>query len=348
MRILGIDTTCDDTGVGIVEDGTRILSNVIASQHASHERYGGIVPVIAARQHVRNVNLIVEAALREAGCGFRDLDAVAVTNEQGLLLSLVVGVAAAKSIALALDLPLVGLHHIEGHVYSNLVEHGERIGFPFLCLTVAGGHTLILKVEGHGRYALLGHTRDDAAGEAYDKIARRLGLGYPGGPVIDRLANDGDPAAFRFPRPLLHEEHFELSFSGLKSSVLRTIEKLEAAGEPVPVEDLCASFQQAVVDVLVGKTLRVAEAEGIDTITVAGGVALNSRLRADLRKAADEKGLQLYHPRPGLCVDNGAMIAGAAYWLHRDRGASPLTIDAVANAPRGALGVRYKHATKYR
>lgn len=348
MRILGIDTTCDDTGVGIVQDGTKILSNVIASQHASHEGYGGIVPVIAARQHVRNVNLIVEAALREAGCTFRDLDAVAVTHEQGLLLSLVVGVSAAKSIALALDLPLVGLHHIEGHVYSNLVEHGSRIGFPFLCLTVAGGHTLILRVEGHGRYALLGHTRDDAAGEAYDKIARRLGLGYPGGPVIDELAKEGDPEAFSFPRPLLQEEHSEMSFSGLKSSVLRTIERMEAAGEEVPVADLCASFQQAVVDVLVAKTLRVAEGEGIDTITLAGGVALNSRLRAELGRIAEERGYRLFHPRPGLCVDNGAMIAGAAYWLHRERGSSPLDIDAVANAPLGALQVRYKHPTKYR
>lgn len=348
MKVLGIDTTCDDTGVGIVEDGHRILSNVIASQHAAHERYGGIVPVIAARQHVRNVNLIVDAALREAGCGFGDLDAVAVTHEQGLLLSLVVGVSAAKSIALALDLPLIGVHHIEGHVYSNLVEHGDAIGFPFLCLTVAGGHTLLLNVEGHGRYALLGHTRDDAAGEAYDKIARRLGLGYPGGPVVDRLAKEGDPEAFRFPRPLLHEPGFELSFSGLKSSVIRTIERLEAAGEPVPVADLCASFQQAVVDVLVAKTLGVAEAIGVATITLAGGVALNSQLRSELERAAGERGLRTFAPRPGLCVDNGAMIAGAAYHLHRLRGPSDLTIDAVANAPLGALEVRYKHASKYR
>ncbi|HUF78801.1 MAG TPA: tRNA (adenosine(37)-N6)-threonylcarbamoyltransferase complex transferase subunit TsaD, partial [Thermoanaerobaculia bacterium] len=332
MKLLGIDTTCDDTGVGIVEDGRGILSNVIASQHAAHERYGGIVPVIAARQHVRNVNLIIDAALGEAGCSFGDLDAVAVTHEQGLLLSLVVGVSAAKSIALALDLPLIGVHHIEGHIYSNLVEHGDAIGFPFLCLTVAGGHTLLLNVEGHGRYALLGHTRDDAAGEAYDKVARRLGLGYPGGPAIDRLATVGDPTAFRFPRPLLHDPGFELSFSGLKSSVIRTIERLEAAGEAVPVEDLCASFQQAVVDVLVAKTLRVAEAEGIETITLAGGVALNSQLRSELARAAAERGRRTFAPRPDLCVDNGAMIAGAAYHLYRHRGPSELTIDAVANA----------------
>ena len=347
MLIMGIDTTCDDTGVGLVEDGHEILSNVIASQHASHERYGGIVPMVAARQHVHNVNVMIEAALAEAGKSFDDLDAVAVSNHQGLLLSLVVGVAAAKSIAVARGIPLIGIHHLEGHIYSNLMDHPE-IEFPFQCLTVAGGHTLILKIEDHGKYVLLGHTRDDAAGEAYDKVARRLGLGYPGGPLIDKLAASGNPKAFRFPRPMIDKEHNEFSFSGLKSSVIRTIERMEKAGEEIPVEDVCASFQQAVVDVLVKKTLRVAEVEGLERITLAGGVAMNSLLRSTLEEKARNLGYRTFYPRPHLCIDNGAMVAGAAYHIWRLRGESGLGVDASANAPLGLLNVRYKHETKYR
>ena len=347
MLILGIDTTCDDTGVGIVEDGVLIRSNIIASQHAAHERWGGIVPMIAARQHVKNVTPIVAAALDEAGVGFGDLDAVAVSNDQGLLLSLVVGVAAAKSIALAQGIPLIGIHHLEGHIYSNLIEHPDTLDFPFLCLTVAGGHTLILEVEDHGRYHLLGHTRDDAAGEAYDKVARRLDLGYPGGPVIDRLALDGDPKAFRFPRPMIDKPHGEMSFSGLKSSVIRTLDKLEAAGQPIPVADVCASFQQAVVDVLVAKTLVLAERHNLERLTLAGGVAMNRQLRATLQAKAEERGWQTFLPRPHLCIDNGAMVAGAAYFVARERGVSDLAIDARANAPLGVTGLRYKHDSKY-
>ena len=347
MLILGIDTTCDDTSVGIVEDGKTIHANVIASQHMAHERFGGIVPMIAARQHVKSVNLILAAALEEAGVTFDDVEAVAVSNHQGLLLSLVVGVAAAKSIALARNLPLIGIHHLEGHIYSNIIEHEATLAFPFQCLTVAGGHTLLLKIEDHGKYVLLGHTRDDAAGEAYDKIARRLGLGYPGGPLIEKLARDGDPTAFNFPRPMIDKPNFEFSFSGLKTAVIRAIEKLEEADEPLPVEDLCASFQQAVIDVLVSKTLRVAEAEGLTRIALAGGVAMNSLLRATLDEAARERGLQTFAPSPNLCIDNGAMVAGAAYHLWQHRGPSDLTIDARANAPLGLLGLKYKHASKY-
>ncbi len=346
--ILGIDTTCDDTGVGVVEDGVHIRANVIASQHAAHERYGGIVPMIAARQHVRNVNVILQAALEEAGVGFADLDAVAVSNDQGLLLSLVVGVAAAKSIALAQGIPLIGIHHLEGHIYSPLMDHPDELEFPFVLLTVAGGHTLLLEVTDHGHYHLLGHTRDDAAGEAYDKIARRLDLGYPGGPVIDRLAAEGDPKAFDFPRPMIDKPHAEVSFSGLKSSVIRTIDRLEEAGEDLPVADLCASFQQAVVDVLVSKTLRLAERKKLERIALAGGVAMNRQLRAALTAGATERGFRTFLPQPKLCVDNGAMVAGAAYFLWRQRGeASSLSIDARANAPLGELEAKYKHATKY-
>ncbi len=347
MLILGIDTTCDDTGVGLVEDGVKIHSNVIASQHAAHERFGGIVPMVAARQHVKSINPILEAAMRDAGAAWGDLDAVAVSNDQGLLLSLVVGVAAAKSIALAQDIPLIGIHHLEGHIYSNLIEHAGELEMPFLCLTVAGGHTLILEVEDHGRYSLWGHTRDDAAGEAYDKVARRLDLGYPGGPPIDRLAAEGDPKAFAFPRPMIDKKHGEFSFSGLKSSVIRTIDRMEAAGEEIPVADVCASFQQAVVDVLVTKTLRLAEARNLHQIGLAGGVAMNHQLRETLEREASARGLHTFLPRPDLCVDNGAMIAGAGYFVWRQRGASPLDVDARANAPLGELELKYKHASKY-
>ncbi len=348
MLILGIDTTCDDTSVGIVEDGHRIHANVIASQHMAHERFGGIVPMIAARQHVKNVNLIIAAALKQAGLTFDDVDAIAVSNHQGLLLSLVVGVSAAKSIAIAQDLPLIGIHHLEGHIYSNIIEHTPALAFPFQCLTVAGGHTLILKIEDHGEYILLGHTRDDAAGEAYDKIARRMGLGYPGGPLIEKLAQSGNPEAFAFPRPMIDKPNFEFSFSGLKTSVIRAIEKLEQAGEPLPIEDLCASFQQAVVDVLVSKTLRVAEAEGLTRIALAGGVAMNGLLRTTLDAAAQDRGLQTFSPSPNLCIDNGAMVAGAAYHLWQHRGPSPLSIDARANAPLGVHNLKYKQASKYK
>ncbi len=347
MLILGIDTTCDDTGVGLVEDGVKIHANVIASQHALHQRFGGIVPMIAARQHVKSINPILDAAMREAGATYDDLDAVAVSNDQGLLLSLVVGVSAAKSIALAKGIPLIGIHHLEGHIYSNLLEHAGELELPFLCLTVAGGHTLILEIEDHGRYSLLGHTRDDAAGEAYDKVARRLGLGYPGGPPIDRLSADGDPAAFPFPRPMIEKQHGEFSFSGLKSAVIRTIDRLEQAGAAIPVADVCASFQQAVVDVLVTKTLPQADSRGLCRIGLAGGVAMNRQLRETLERQAQARGMHTFLPRPHLCIDNGAMVAGAGYFVWQQRGESPLEIDARANAPLGELNLKYKHGTKY-
>ena len=272
MLILGIDTTCDDTSAALVEDGGLVRSNITSSQHLAHERFGGIVPMLAAREHTQNIGLILKAALREAGTTFRDIDAVAVSHHQGLLLSLVVGVAAAKSVALACDVPLIGIHHLEGHIYSNIMGREKELPFPFLCLTVAGGHTLILRIDGHGRYRLLGHTRDDAAGEAYDKIARRLGLAYPGGPAIEKLAEGGNPRAYAFPRPMIDAQHSEFSFSGLKTAVVRAIEQREASGETIDMADLCASFQQAVIDVLVTKTMRVAESEGLHHIALAGGV----------------------------------------------------------------------------
>ena len=348
MLILGIDTTCDDTSAGIVEDGHTVRANVISSQHSVHERFGGIVPMMAAREHTRKINVILQAALEEAGATFRDLDAVAVSHHQGLLLSLVVGVSAAKSIALGCDLPLIGIHHLEGHIYSNIMGRQTELPFPFLCLTVAGGHTLLLRIDGHGRYELLGHTRDDAAGEAYDKIARRLGLGYPGGPIVEELALRGDPSAYAFPRPMIDRPHYEFSFSGLKTAAIRAIQQCESAGRPVNVEDLCASFQQAVIDVLVAKTMRAATQEGLYRIALAGGVAMNKLLGASLETQAAERGFQTFIPPQNLCVDNGAMVAGAGYFLYKHRGPDDLSIDARANAPLGQLGVMYRHASKYR
>ena len=343
MLILGIDTSCDDTGVAVVQDGHEILSNVIASQYRAHDRYGGIVPVIAAREHTAKINFVLESALTEAQISFSDLDAVAVSHHQGLMLSLVVGVSAAKSIALACDIPLIGIHHLEGHIYSNLMGRSDEIRFPFLCLTVAGGHTLLLKVIAHGTYELLGHTRDDAAGEVLDKVARHLNLGYPGGAAIEELAKKGNPHAYNFPRPLINRSDGEFSFSGLKTAVIAAIDRNPNLNQA----DLCASFQQAIIDLLVSKTIRIAHENELRQITLAGGVALNQPLRTALQCAAKKRGHQIFVPQQDLCMDNGAMVAGAAYYLYQERGPDSLSIETRANAPLGTTGIRYRHESKY-
>ena len=347
MIVLGIDTSCDDTGVGVVEDGTRIITNVIASQHKFHVRYGGIVPSLASRQHARIFNLVLEEAMQESGLAYGDLDAIAVTSKQGLALSLTVGVAGAKTLALATGRPLLGIHHVEGHIYSCLMASDE-LTYPFLCLTAAGGHTMILLAHEFGRYELLGHTRDDAAGEAYDKVARRLGLGYPGGPLIDRLSQKGNPRAFQLPRPMLNEG-LEFSFSGLKTAVNILIDRLERENADFRVEDVASSFQEAVVDVLVAKTLMALRSRGLRKVAVAGGVAANSRLRQRLEELQATTGeLHAFFPPLSLCVDNGAMIAGAAYHRLRRGERSTLRLDSVANAPLGELAVKYKAPGRYR
>jgi len=344
MLILGIDTSCDDTGVAVVRNGSEVLSNIIASQYKAHDRFGGIVPVIAAREHTAKINFILDSALTKAGISFSDLDAVAVSNHQGLMLSLVVGVSAAKSIAMACDIHLIGIHHLEGHIYSNLMGRANEIHFPFLCLTVAGGHTLLLKVVSHGTYELLGHTRDDAAGEVLDKIARHLNLGTPGGAAIEKLAEKGNPYAYDFPRPLMHSSDGEFSFSGLKTAVIAAIDRDPELNQA----DLCASLQQAIIDLLVFKTMNAAHREALDQITLAGGVALNRSLRSALEKAAKEQGYTIFAPPMDLCMDNGAMIAGAAYYLYHERGADSFKIEARANAPLGSTGIRYRHESKYK
>ena len=327
-----------------MQDGHNVLSNVIASQYEAHDRFGGIVPVIAAREHTAKINFVLELALKKAQTSFSDLDAVAVSHHQGLMLSLVVGVSAAKSIALACGIPLIGIHHLEGHIYSNLMGGSDELRFPFLCLTVAGGHTLLLKVIAHGTYELLGHTRDDAAGEVLDKVARHLKLGHPGGAAIEKLAEKGNPNAYDFPRPLINSPDGEFSFSGLKTAVIAAINR----DPDLNRADLCASFQQAIIDLLVSKTMRIAQEHQLCQITLAGGVALNTPLRKALQHAAKEHGYETFTPGNDLCMDNGAMVAGAAYFLYQERGSDPLSIGTRANAPLGTTGVRYRHESKYK
>lgn len=316
--ILGIETSCDETAAAVVVDGTDVRSNVIATQVDLHARFGGVVPEIASRAHVELVNGVIDTALADAGIGLGEVDAVAATHGPGLAGALLVGVSAAKALALVLDVPYVGVHHLEAHLHAAWLED-PGVELPMAVLLVSGGHTLFVAVDGPGRYRTLGGTVDDAAGEAYDKVARTLGLGYPGGPVVDRLARDGDPAAVAFARPMLHDG-FDTSFSGLKTAVV-----LERRRNPDrPVADVCASFQEAVVDTLVHKLGAVADAVGARSLVLGGGVAANSRLRARVAEVAAATGRRALLPRPDLCTDNGAMVAAAAYARLRSDGPTPL------------------------
>jgi N6-L-threonylcarbamoyladenine synthase len=311
MLVLGIETSCDETAVALVADGVVVRSNVIGSQVELHRPYGGVVPEIAARAHLELLLPVLDRALVEAGCTYDDVDAVAVTVGPGLVGALLVGVAAGKALALAHDLPLIGVNHLEGHVCATQLEFG-LLDPPLVGLVVSGGHTSILHVDAGGAFATLGATIDDAAGEAYDKIARFMGLPYPGGPEIDRLAVDGDPAAIRFPRALT-DDSYDFSLSGLKTAVVRELRRREAAGEPLNLPDVAASFQEAVVDVQVRKVLRAAAEHDVGQVTVVGGVAANSRLRERMTQACAKAGLRLLVPSPALCTDNGAMIAAAGW-----------------------------------
>jgi N6-L-threonylcarbamoyladenine synthase len=314
-----------------VEDGLKVLSNVLSSQHEIHARFGGVVPELASRAHVERLNPLLDVALAEAGMRWPEVDAVAVTRGPGLVGALLVGLATAKAIALALDAPLVAVNHLEGHIYANFLEHG-RPEPPYVSLIVSGGHTMLVYTPEEQRYEVLGQTVDDAAGEAFDKVARFLGLGYPGGPLIDRLARKGDPKAVDFPRAMLREG-LDFSFSGLKTAVVRHVRRAEAAGEVPLTPDIAASFQEAIVDVQVVKTMRAAAERGIGRIAIGGGVAANSRLRARLTEEAASAGYDLCVPPPALCVDNGAMIAAAGYFRLRRGQATPL--DATADASLG-------------
>ncbi len=312
MLVLGIETSCDETAAALVEDGRNILSSAIATQLDLLKKYGGVVPEIAARRHTELIGYVIREAIDTAGKTLDDIEAVAVTSRQGLIGCLMVGVAAAKSISYARGLPLIGVHHIEGHIFANRLSN-PGLPFPHVCLTVSGGHNMLLYVEDLCRYELLGATLDDAAGEAFDKIAKFLGLDFPGGPVIDKLSRQGNPDAFKFPRPMIKDQSLDFSFSGLKTSVVNRFKDSIARNEKLPVADIAASFQEAVVDVLVTKTMRAIEEKGVSSVSVTGGVSANSRLRAVFKETCRKKGIEVFFPKLSLCTDNAAMIAAAGY-----------------------------------
>ncbi|HEX6230539.1 MAG TPA: tRNA (adenosine(37)-N6)-threonylcarbamoyltransferase complex transferase subunit TsaD [Actinomycetota bacterium] len=309
MRVLGIETSCDETAVAVVEDG-RVLSNLIASQVDLHARFGGVVPELASRAHVEALSPLMDEALERADVRFPDLDGVAVTVGPGLVGALLVGIAAAKAVSLATGAPLIGVNHLEGHIFANHLVHGPDLA-PAVCLVVSGGHTMLVHMPEAHRYRVLGQTVDDAAGEAFDKIARFLGLGFPGGPALDRLAREGDPGAIRFPRAMADSGDYDFSLSGLKTAVLRHVKAERAAGRDVDPADLAASFQEAIVDVQVSKTIAAAEHEGVGTVLLGGGVVANTRLRERIGSEGARAGLRVLFPPPDLCTDNGAMIAAA-------------------------------------
>ena len=313
INILAIETSCDETAAAVVHNGREVLSNIISSQIDLHKLYGGVVPEIASRKHIEKINQVIEEALKEAETTLDDIDAVAVTYGPGLVGALLVGVAEAKAFAYARKLPLVGVLHIEGHISANYIEHPD-LEPPFLCLVASGGHTHLVRVREYGEYEILGRTRDDAAGEAYDKVARAIGLGYPGGPKIDRLAKEGNPDAVHFPKAHIEGAEYDFSFSGLKSAVLNYINGCKMKGENYDPADIAASFQKAVVDVLVENSMKAAENLGIYKFAIAGGVASNTALRAAMKNACEEREIRFFYPSPVYCTDNAAMIGAAGYY----------------------------------
>jgi tRNA N6-adenosine threonylcarbamoyltransferase len=327
QAVLGVETSCDETAASVVADGRRVLSSVVSSQVDLHARYGGVVPEIASRAHVEVLMPVLAQATIEAGLDDADIDAVAATVGPGLVGSLLVGVSAAKALALVWDKPFVAVNHLEAHLYAALLDQPD-LDFPTVVLLVSGGHTQLIAMEGHGHYRLLGATLDDAAGEAFDKVARFLGLGYPGGPAIDREAAKGDPEAIAFPRAVLGDG-YAFSFSGLKTAVVNHVRRSPEAS----TADVAASFQAAVVDVLVQKTRRAAAEVGSTSICLAGGVAANSRLRAEMTRAGDEDGRAVHIPSREMCTDNAAMVAAAAWWRLASDGPSPLDVGADPNLP---------------
>ena len=311
--ILAIESSCDETAASVVKNGRCVLSNIISSQIAIHTLYGGVVPEIASRKHIEKINQVVEAALKEADVTLDDIDAIGVTYGPGLVGALLVGVAEAKAIAYAKKKPLVGVHHIEGHVSANYIEHPD-LEPPFLCEIISGGHTHLVIVKDYGSFEILGRTRDDAAGEAFDKVARAIGLGYPGGPKIDRVSNEGNPEAIIFPRAKIADNVYDFSFSGLKSAVLNYLNGCQMKGIEINQADVAASFQKAVVDVLVEHSMDAVKRYHVDKFAIAGGVASNSHLRAALESACSKQGVKFFRPSPILCTDNAAMIGAAGYY----------------------------------
>jgi N6-L-threonylcarbamoyladenine synthase len=330
--ILGIETSCDETAAAIVEDGKNIISNVVASQISIHQKYGGVVPEIASRKHMEYIIPVIDKALEESGKRITDLSAIAVTYGPGLIGSLLVGLSVAKAIAYAQNIPLIGVNHLEAHIYANFLEHNE-IKPPFVCLIVSGGHTSLVHIRHFGEYELLGQTKDDAAGEVFDKIAKVLDLGYPGGPITEKLAKEGEPSSIKFPRPLLNDKSYDFSFSGLKTAVIYYIKELKKENKDIPARDILASFQQAVTDVLVGKTIKAAIKFKTKQIILAGGVAANSSLRREVKEKANLLNIKVFYPSISLCTDNAAMVASVGYYKFKENKKSSLNLDAVSRLP---------------
>jgi N6-L-threonylcarbamoyladenine synthase len=328
--ILAIETSCDETAAAVVANGREVLSNVISSQIELHKLYGGVVPEIASRKHIEKINQVINEALSEASVTLEDIDAIGVTYGPGLVGALLVGVAEAKAISFAKNIDLVGVHHISGHISANYIEHPD-LEPPFMCLVVSGGHTHLIKVKGYGEYEVIGRTRDDAAGEAFDKVARAIGLGYPGGPKIDKLSKEGNPDAIKFPRAHIDENEYDFSFSGVKSAVLNYINSCQMKGIEINKADIAASFQKAVVEVLVNNAVHAAKQFNMDKLAIAGGVASNATLRDALKKACEENDLKFYYPSPIYCTDNAAMIGVAAYYEYEKGVRHGLELNAVPN-----------------
>lgn len=346
--ILGIETSCDETAAAVVKDGTEVISNVIYTQIPTHTLYGGVVPEIASREHVMKINQVIKKALYDADMSWDNIDAIAVTYGPGLVGPLLIGVSSAKAIAYAKGIPLVGVNHIEGHICANYLHErteddqkteesvaGEQLAPPYMCLVASGGHSHIVRVDDYTKYTIIGRTHDDAAGEAFDKVARAIGLGYPGGPKVDKLAREGNPHAIEFPRASVGDNPYDFSFSGIKSSVLNYLNGAEMKGEEVNKADVAASFQQAVIDVLADHTIKAAKDYGMKTVALAGGVAANSLLRETMKERAEKAGLRFNCPKLIYCTDNGAMIAAAGYHEFMEGRLADLYLNAIPNLKIG-------------
>lgn len=334
VKILAIESSCDETAAAVVVNGRDVRSNIISSQIDLHTLYGGVVPEIASRKHIEKINQVITEALHTADMTLSDIDAIGVTYGPGLVGALLVGVAEAKAISFARNIPLVGVHHIEGHISANYIEYPE-LEPPFLCLVVSGGHTHLVKVKDYGVYEILGRTMDDAAGEAFDKVARAIGLGYPGGPKIERVSHEGNPEAVSFPRAHVTDGEYNFSFSGMKSAVLNYLNGCQMKGIPIVQADVAASFQQAVIDVLTGNVVKALEETGMKKFALAGGVASNQTLRNAMKKQCEALGAEFFCPSPILCTDNGAMIGAAAYYDYMAGKRDGLDLNAVPNLKLG-------------
>ena len=338
ILILGIETSCDETAAALVKNGREVLSNVILSQIDIHEKYGGVVPEIASRNHIYDISGVVDEAINQANIKLDDIDAIAVTYGPGLVGALLVGLSYAKALSFAIDKPLIGVNHIEGHIFANFIEHKE-LEPPLISLVVSGGHTHLVYMENYDNFQILGATKDDAAGEAYDKVARVLGLGYPGGPKLEKLALEGT-AALEFPRAMIHEDNLDFSFSGLKSAVINYLNKMNMTNQDINKADVAASFQQAVSDVIAAKAIAACKANGVTKLAFCGGVACNTFLRENLASASSENGIEFYVPSRILCTDNAAMIAARGHYSYLQGNTSGLALNAIASLKIGAKEVQ--------